>query len=99
MPAYLLATIKVTDPEVYQQYVAAVAPTIARFGGRYLVRGGNPGFPEGAWPQNRIVVLEFADRAAVEAWYRSPDYQAIVGLRLAASESRVAILDGYVPPA
>ena len=40
MPGYLIANLKVTDPEGFERYRAAVPPVIAQYGGRYLVRGG-----------------------------------------------------------
>jgi tripartite-type tricarboxylate transporter receptor subunit TctC len=40
MAAYLIANIEVHDPEGFARYGALVAPMVARFGGRYLVRGG-----------------------------------------------------------
>ena len=95
MPAYLIATIKVTNPEGYKAYVAAVPPTIAKFGGRYHVRGGNPQFLEGKWDQDRIVVLEFKDKATALAWYNSPEYQAIIPIRQANSTGALTIVDGY----
>lgn len=98
MPGYLLATIKITDPEAYKLYTAQTPGVVAKFGGRFLVRGGNPAFVEGEWPQDRIIILEFKDRATAEAFYHSPEYQKIIPLRLAASEGRSVLLDGYSPP-
>ena len=48
MPAgYVIAQIDVTDAEAYRDYVAAVTPIVAEFGGEYLVRGGEAEFHEG----------------------------------------------------
>jgi hypothetical protein len=41
MKGYLIANIDVRDPKAFDEYRETVSPMIARFGGRYLVRGGN----------------------------------------------------------
>jgi hypothetical protein len=38
--AYIIARIDVTDPERYAKYVAVTPGVVARFGGRFLARGG-----------------------------------------------------------
>ena len=95
MPCYTIAHIDITDPEGFKAYQAAVPATIAQYGGRYLVRGGAATDVEGAMPHPRHVVLEFPDRAAAERWYTSPEYQAILPLRLNSSTGVFTIVDGY----
>jgi uncharacterized protein (DUF1330 family) len=93
MPADLIANLTVTDPAKYQDYRAGVAPVVARFGGEFLVRGGAVTQKEGA-PFNRLVVVRFPDMAAAETFYHSPDYAALLALRLAASEGSLALVEG-----
>jgi uncharacterized protein (DUF1330 family) len=59
MPAYLIVDCEVTDPERYEVYKQLAPPAIAKYGGRYLVRGGATTILEGSWQPNRVVVLEF----------------------------------------
>lgn len=40
MPAYVLARVSVSDAEKYQEYGKLAAPSMAKYGGKYLVRGG-----------------------------------------------------------
>lgn len=40
MAAYMIARVKVTDWTRYQKYVESTPPTIAKFGGRLIARGG-----------------------------------------------------------
>ena len=96
MAAYVVNEIWVTDPEVFQTYVVQAPATIARYGGRYVVRSGATEAVEGE-PPGRIVILEFPDRAAALAWRSSPEYQAILSIRDASSTSRVYVVDGYQP--
>lgn len=95
MPAYILANIEVTDPEGFERYRAAVPAVIAKFGGRYRVRGGASEVVEGAYPGHRFVVLEFPDLATAEAFWASPDYAECRKLRAGAAEMNVAIVEGY----
>lgn len=97
MPAYVIATIEVSDPEAYEAYKTAAAAAIARHGGRYLVRGGRSHVAEGAFPGSRFVLLEFADYAAAQGFVASEDYQVAKGLRTGAAEMNMVIVEGYVP--
>ncbi len=94
MPAYILALIEVRDRARYAAYARAVPAVLARYGGRFLVRGGNPEPLEGELPAPRVVILEFPDRERALAFYRSPEYRAILPQRRAASEGRLLLLEG-----
>lgn len=94
MTAYVVNEIWVTDAPTFQTYVVQVPPTLAQFGGRYVVRSGATEPIEGD-PPGRIVILEFPDRAAALAWRSSPAYSAILPIRDACSTSRVYVVDGY----
>lgn len=94
MPAYLIAQLTVTDPAGFEVYRQAVPSVIAAYGGRYLSRGGTVTRLEGEPAGPRIVVLEFADRAAAERFYHSTDYQKILPLRLSSAQGAVFIVDG-----
>ena len=94
MAAYIVAQVEVTDPEAYQAYRKQTPGVIARYGGRFLIRGGEPQVLEGDWTTPRMVVVEFESVEAARRFYDSPEYQAIVPLRQAASRGTVAILPG-----
>jgi uncharacterized protein (DUF1330 family) len=94
---YVLAEITVTDPDAYKQYAAAVAPMIAKFGGRYLVRGGQTLPLEGDPPAGRIVVIEFESLDAARTFETSSEYQGIAPLRHKAARSRVFLAEGTAP--
>lgn len=40
MPAYVLADVTVTDLPAMEEYRKQVPATLAKYGGRFLVRGG-----------------------------------------------------------
>jgi len=94
MAGYLIAHIDVTDPEAFEAYRAAVPAVIAKFGGRYLVRGGAVEILEGKLPTPRLVILAFDSVDRVRCFYESPEYRKILPLRLAASKGTVAIVEG-----
>lgn len=97
MAAYLIASITVTDPVLYDTYRAQVPPVIARLGGRYVVRGGAVSKVEGDLHLDRVVVLEFDTRAAAQAFCDSPDYAPLAAIRQAATRTHSVIVDGYTP--
>jgi uncharacterized protein (DUF1330 family)/predicted ester cyclase len=94
---YTIAEIAVNDPVAYRDYVAAVTPLVPKFGGVYLVRGGQAEAKEGAAPEGRFVVIEFPSLAAAKAFYDSPEYQAVIGLRTRVAKSRVLQVEGAAP--
>lgn len=95
MAGYLIANIAVHDAETFAQYREQVAPLIARFGGRYLVRGGELDHVEGRLPLERLVVLEFPSLAQARQFYQSAEYAPVLKLRLASAKSDVAFVEGY----
>lgn len=99
MPAYIVASVEVTNPDGYQEYSAQVPATLERYGGRFAVRGGSLETLEGGdWFTKRLVVLEFPDREAARRWYQSEEYQRILPIRQANSTGKLVLVDGYVPP-
>lgn len=94
MAAYVLARLNVSDPVTFQRYREKVALLVDRFGGRYIVRGGEITPLEGRLAESRLVIIEFADREAARRWYESEDYQEILPLRLNAASGSVVIVDG-----
>jgi uncharacterized protein (DUF1330 family) len=94
MAAYLVAQVRIHDPETYQRYRDAVPALVDRFGGRFLARGGEMEVVEGEWPLRRLVIIEFQSRDAARLFYDSPEYQKILPLRQGASEGNVVIVEG-----
>ena len=69
MTAYLIAEHKITDQSKFEEYRAKVGPMMAKHGGRYLTKGGSHKMPEGGhWNPERVVIIEFPNMAALNAW-------------------------------
>lgn len=93
MAAYWIAHVTVIDPEAYKGYQALAPAAFARFGARFLARGGEAEVLEG--PQAaRHVVIEFPDLVSARACYHSDEYRAARAARAAAAEVSVVIVDG-----
>lgn len=97
MASYLVTTYTITNPEGYKAYAAAVGPTIVSHGGKILVAGPGSVAIEGD-PKPVTVVLEFPTRDALQGWYDSAEYQAIIHLRTDNSEGSMVFADGFVMP-
>ena len=91
---YWIAQVDITDPEAYKLYVKANALPFAKFGARFLVRGGASEIPEGK-SRSRNVILEFPSYEAAKACYASPEYAEALRLRLNAAEADIIIIEGY----
>lgn len=91
---YWIARIDVHNPEGYKAYVAANGAAFAKYGARFLVRGGTFQSVEGT-PRARNVVIEFPSYEAALACWNSPEYKAALALRAPHSEGDVLVIEGY----
>lgn len=91
---YWIAHVDVTDPDEYKNYVAANAIAFAKYGARFIVRGGEAKAAAGA-TRHRHVVIEFKDYATALACHESPEYQHAAALRVKASLVDLVIVEGY----
>ena len=58
MPAgFVIAQLKVTNPENYKEYVEKVTPIVKRFGGEFLVRNGEYKIFDGETQFPRIIIV------------------------------------------
>ncbi|HEX4411806.1 MAG TPA: DUF1330 domain-containing protein [Xanthobacteraceae bacterium] len=94
---YWIAQIDVTEPQGYGVYSNALPGSLAKFGGRFLVRGGAREVVEGK-ARGRTVVLEFPSYGEALACYRSPEYQAVKKLRDGKADVDIVVVEGYDGP-
>ena len=94
MPAYVIVDCQVTDPAQYENYKQLAPPAIAKYGGRYLVRGGAATQLEGQWRPGRVVVLEFPDVETARRFYDSPEYRAARDVRAGAATMNMILVEG-----
>ncbi len=94
MAAYVIANIRITDPDRYPEYARRVPQTIERYGGRYLTRGGNVEVLEGDWEPQRLVILEFESMERLREWYDSPEYAPLKRLHEEVAASQLVVVEG-----
>lgn len=94
---YWIARVDVEDDARYADYVRANAEAFAKFGARFLVRGGPFENPEGA-ARSRNVVIEFPSYEAALACFESPEYQAAKAIRDPVATVDAVIIEGYDGP-
>jgi uncharacterized protein (DUF1330 family) len=94
LAVYFIVDVTIDDPQSYAEYSKQVGPMVARYGGRFLVRGGATETIEGSWQPQRLVVIEFADTAHFRAWYDSPEYAEVRAIRFKASTARAVLAHG-----
>lgn len=93
-PAYVL--VRVDDLQLGEdlvRYLRSVDATLERFSARILVQNLPAEVVEGEWP-GFVTLLQFEDIDQAQRWYRSPEYQAIQGLRAGSSRSTAIIVEG-----
>jgi uncharacterized protein (DUF1330 family) len=94
---YWIARVDVHNTEAYKDYVASNGVAFAKFGGRFLVRGGQFENPQGT-NRSRNVVLEFPSyQAALDCW-NSPEYKAAKAKQQGGAEMDIIIIEGYDGP-
>ncbi|MGE4061990.1 MAG: DUF1330 domain-containing protein [Rhodospirillaceae bacterium] len=98
MPAYLVATVAVHDPQTYLKYTARTPALIARHGGRFLTRGNPVTTLEGMPFKDRMVILEFPTQAHCEAFFNDPEYEEAAVFRRAASVAQIVVQEGAANP-
>jgi len=94
MAAYVVAQVKITDPDTFAKYGQQVPAVVEQYGGKYLVRGGEFGTLEGEWDVGRLVVLEFPSMDHVHRFYNSPEYAPLIKLRQQSADTIMATVEG-----
>ncbi len=95
MAAYLIVDTVLDNPELYEEYKLRAKPLVEQFGGEYLARGGKLTIQENTlWSPTRMVLLKFADTAAAERFYHSPEYQEIVPIAKQSARRTLVVLEG-----
>ncbi len=95
MTAYIIVEVETTDEALMTEYRKHTPEAVARFGGKFIVRGGKTRTLEGDWTPPRVVVLEFPTYEKAEAFYDSEHYKPLLDMRLKAGKCRAILVDGY----
>jgi uncharacterized protein (DUF1330 family) len=96
MSAYVISEVEVRDAAGFEAYRTIAAKAIARYGGRYLVRGA-ASVIEGGPPPETIIVIEFLTMERLREWYVSPEYAEALKVREIALDRRLIVVEGITP--
>ena len=94
MAAYLIVDLEVTDPVGYEEYKKLAGSTVEKYGGKYMVRGGESEVLEGSWSPKRLVVIEFESMERAKEWLNSPEYREPRKMRHATSRANMIVVEG-----
>lgn len=94
MSAYIVVQVDVQDPTRYESYKKLVPPSLEKYGGRFIVRGGKTETLEGNWTPKRFVIVEFPNAERAKAWWSSRDYAEAKALRQATASTQMIIAEG-----
>lgn len=99
MAAWLVSTVRITDPVQFAAYAKAIAGLAEQHGGRYIVRGSVTEQLEGDAPLDavggeRVVVMEFPDVDAARGYVTSQAYLAGKALRTGAAHVNLRLIAG-----
>lgn len=97
MPAYVVVDIEVRDPAAYEGYKPRSADAVARYGGRFLARGGACETLEGGWRPKRLVIIEFPSAARAKEWWSSEEYGPAKQIRQASAATEMIVVEGLAP--
>ena len=96
MAAYVVVDVEITDMEEYKSsgYIDNVPKIAAKYGGRYLARGGETKVHEGTWQPRRLVIIEFPSMEKLEAFYNSVEYAPYLAIRKRLGDSNLVATEG-----
>ena len=96
MSAYVVAQIRIDDPEEYQKYLDGFLPSFELHGGELLATSQNETtVVEGEWMYPCTVILRFPTLAAARNWYNDPDYTALIVHRHRAARTNLVMVEGF----
>ena len=96
MKAIAIVDMEINDPEGYSKYPPLVWPLIEKHGGVITYRISDFETVEGDWCPNRLLIVEFPDKAAAKAFLADPDYQPVKDIRLKTTSSLMVVGDSEI---
>ena len=90
---YIVANIRVTDHDRFQEFSGMAGPAIKKYGGRVLARGPDADRLEGD-VSGIVMMIEFESKEAADTFYHSEEYQAAKAVRVECSNTDFMIIEG-----
>ena len=95
MSTYLVVNSTIDDPALLDEYVNAAGATLGIVPLKVLAIDTESKTVEGEPAGPRTVILEFESEDDFHTWYGSPEYQAIIGKRRAATTGFAVLAKGF----
>ena len=92
---YAIFNIEVTNPDPYKEYIQKVKPIAEKFGGEYVVRGGNNQVVEGSWQYSRNVVIKFPSYEKALECHNSSEYKSGWDLAKKTTKRHMQVIEGF----
>ena len=95
MSALLSVTVTIKDPEKLKNYISQVPATMAPHGAKMVARGKVAKALNGEVAHQMEALFEFPSEDAIDAWFNSDAYQAIVAIREEAAHMDILVLHPF----
>jgi len=83
----------IKDEAAFKAYRDVAGPTIGQYGGKPVFISSGVEAGDGDCSPMGIVLFEFESSEQARKWYNSPEYQAVIGQRLANTDSNTVLID------
>ena len=80
---------------MYDEYIRKVKPIVESFGGEYLLRTENIVSLHPQRSPQRVILIKFPSRQALDACFASDGYQNIMHERTSSVDARALIVEGF----
>ena len=98
MQVYIVNAYNIHDFETYKKYPPLVAPLLVKYGAKILAMDMHPKAFEGI-AKTMNVIIEFPSEEVANNFYRDPEYQAFIDLRIrSTSNSTILMLKQFKRP-
>ena len=92
---YLLVDVDIHNIDEYKKYLDKVKPMVEKYGGKYLIKGGEIDAKEtDLWKPTRIVLVQFPNKTSALNWYNSEEYKPLKKIRLNNATSNILFIEG-----
>jgi uncharacterized protein (DUF1330 family) len=95
MSVYLIAHVKINNPDQYAGYEEGFLDIFIKFQGEIIAVDDAPVSIEGGEKHERIVLVKFPDQEQAMHWYQSPEYQQLTNIRWANAESTIQLITAF----
>jgi len=92
--AYVVVEFTVKDPDVYREKYGPIDGQTAKEHGGEVLSNSNWEILHGDGSLTSGALTRFPDRETAIRWYKSPEYQRLIGVRSVAMDARFSLLDG-----